>query len=58
MHINDQGAKLDYGMEAYSKSCPTPGINGESSGLYDDGDFFPPYLEGCNKLKRFDPHCH
>lgn len=56
MHINDQGAKLDYGMKVYSKSCPTPGMYGESSGLYDDGDFIPPYLEGCNKLKRFDPH--
>uniref|UniRef100_A0A7C9EB15 DIS3-like exonuclease 2 n=1 Tax=Opuntia streptacantha TaxID=393608 RepID=A0A7C9EB15_OPUST len=56
MHINDQGAKFGYGMKVYSKSCPIPGMYGESSGLDDDGDFFPPYLEGCNKQKRFDPH--
>ena len=56
MHINDQGAKFGYGMKVYSKSCPIPGMYGESSGLDVDGDFFPPYLEGCNKQKRFDPH--
>lgn len=56
MHINDQGAKLDDGMKVYSKSCPTPGMYGDSSGLYGDGDLIPPYLEGCHRLKRFDPH--
>lgn len=55
-HFNYQGAKFDRGMNVYSQSCPTPNIFGELSGLDDDRDFIPPYLDRCNKQKRFDSH--